>query len=249
MNPHFRLDSHVGIPPQQMESANVASTAWQPIKCKQQCLSPNQNQTAEILSGLRHNAAFQSDKICLACLRNVQRDSKVLQDGCSTYPFLSSPLRLPIYPFAPALNFTVYETPELSSSTPPKVPSLQDSSSPAVVQCHEHDGADSRLVLTEKKSYFTTKELAEEADFEADMLLAHINAIPVSYSLPAIPEDDCTTVLRTVVAQMIGRDSAQIRLGFVHLVIDFALILRTRLRERGSAVRNEVAITGATTGM
>lgn len=30
---------------------------------------------------------------------------------------------------------------------------------------------------------------------------------------------------------------------------DFALILRTRLRERGSAVRNEVAITGATTGM
>ena len=66
--------------------------------------------------------------------------------------------------------------------------------------------------------------------------------------------------LRRVVSQMIGRDSAQMRHGFVQLVIvrfnpvcivtlahcdvqDFALIMRSQFRERGLAVRNEAAMT------
>ena len=66
--------------------------------------------------------------------------------------------------------------------------------------------------------------------------------------------------LRTVLSQMIGRDSAQMRLGFVHLVIvrfnlmcivtltrcdvqDFALILRSHLHGRSLAVRNEAVMT------
>lgn len=34
-----------------------------------------------------------------------------------------------------------------------------------------------------------------------------------------ILEDDCMAGLRTVVSQMIGQDSAQMRIGSVHLVI------------------------------
>jgi hypothetical protein len=66
--------------------------------------------------------------------------------------------------------------------------------------------------------------------------------------------------LRTVVSQMIGRNSEQMRHGFVHLVIvmfnlicivtlahcdvqDFALSMRSHLRERGQVVRNEAAMT------
>lgn len=66
--------------------------------------------------------------------------------------------------------------------------------------------------------------------------------------------------LRTVLSQMIGRDSAQMRLGFVHLVIvrfnlmcivtlthcdvqDFALILRSHFHGRSLAVRNEAVMT------
>lgn len=66
--------------------------------------------------------------------------------------------------------------------------------------------------------------------------------------------------LRTVVSQMIGRGSAQMRLGSVHLVIvrsifidiitlahcdiqDFALVVRSHLRKSGVAVHNDAAVT------
>jgi len=81
-------------------------------------------------------------------------------------------------------------------------------------------------------------ELAEDADFEDYMPESLANPIFVPFSSPTTLEDDCMAGLRTVVSEILSRDSAKI--GYIHLVIDFALIVRERLRKSSAAVGTDV---------